>query len=63
MAGLVLSGPALGLLAMRLFRRGGLASVLIPILATVLPGLAAVGTGAYLSLQADKASGAADYEY
>jgi hypothetical protein len=29
----------------------------------VLPGLAAVGTGAYLSLQADKASGAADYEY
>ena len=63
MAGLVLSGPALGLLAMRLFSRGGLASVLIPILATVLPGLAAVGTGAYLSLQADKASGTADYEY
>jgi hypothetical protein len=64
MVGLASIGPLLGAIGLCLTsRRRGLASVLIPILATVLPGLAAVGTGAYLSLQADKASGAADYEY
>lgn len=63
MAGLVMSGPALGLIAMRLFQRGGVVGVIVPLLATTLPALFAVGTGAYFSLHAEKSSVESDYEY
>jgi hypothetical protein len=64
MAGLAMSGPLLGLVAMRFFSRGGVASVLVPIVATAMPGMTAVGTGAYFAMQAEKSgAGAREYEY
>jgi lipopolysaccharide export LptBFGC system permease protein LptF len=64
MAGLAMSGPVLGLVAMRFFSRGGVASVLVPIVATALPAATAVGMGAFFSMQAEKANGStSDYEY
>lgn len=64
MVGLATVGPLLGVACLFLTtRRRGLVSVLVPLAAIVLPGLIAVGTGAYLSLQAEKSSTGADYEY
>ncbi|GEM_PF-1325054 len=64
MVGLALIGPMCGVLAMRMLTGRGLASVAVPIIATALPGIVAVGSGAVMMSQAEMAPAATEeYDY